>query len=259
MYAAVQAQEDLEINVDAAYNFYGVYPATPAQLGVYGTGTDHADKTPGFHMVFASLLKHSTMKTVDAVLKTAPGTHGVYISNDDLNLTTPLGGKFFLFDGLDADQMVAKRATLNALSFNEAQRPFSTVEELTNGTCTWTAKSTLGEGNTSYDVDTKDVTNAERIQYTWNIDTYTGEVSVKGIDASADPNKVIVSAVKAYDKRPANSTDPTEANVVGGVKGGLYIQLPTSVEDGQQVTVTVTLKDKLGYEKKVNFVIQKIG
>ncbi len=253
-------QPDAYIPVDAAYNFYGVYPATQAQLGgFYNNGT--ANKT-GFKMVFASLLKHSTIETVTE-LKTAPGSNGVFISDDDLNLTTPLGGKFYLFDGLDENQTIASRATLNALSFNEAQRPFSSVDELTDGTsCSWEVKATFGDIPSSSLQSTPllmNGTKGEGGQFTWVADPATGVRTIKGNVAGVQENQVVVSNVRAVAKRNTQASDHTAAAVVSGVKGGLYIQLPNSVEDGQKVTVTVTLKDALGYEKKVNFVIEKIS
>lgn len=38
----------------------------------------------------------------------------------------------------------------------------------------------------------------------------------------------------------------------------MLIQLPTSVDDGQRVTVELTIKDGLGYKKVIKFIIEKL-
>ena len=126
---------------------------------------------------------------------------------------------------------------------------------------TW-VKATFGDISTSTLQLTpllKPARTGEVGQFTWVADPVTGVRTIKGNEAGVLPNQVVVSNVRAVAKRDKTSSDATAAAVVSGVKGGLYIQLPNCVEDGQKVTVTVTLTDALGYQKKVNFIIEKIG
>lgn len=47
-------------------------------------------------------------------------------------------------------------------------------------------------------------------------------------------------------------------SVIAAITGGMLIQLPTSVDDGQRVTVELTIKDGLGYKKVIKFIIEKL-
>ena len=229
-------QRRATIYVNAAYNLFGVYPAS----------------AQSFTMEFASLLRDSEIKTKQSVLTTAPGTHGVLITNDDLNMSTPLGGKFFLFDDLNSSEMKVERKTLNAQSFNEDQRSFSTVSEITtvqNG-INWFAKPALASEVGTFTV----AAGTQNTNWEWAIDPETGVRTVQGM--AADDEYVLVSAIPAVSKKAVTGQ---AYDIKGGHKGGLYIQLPTSVHDGQQVKVTLRLTDGMGFTKDVTFVIQKIG
>ena len=52
--------------------------------------------------------------------------------------------------------------------------------------------------------------------------------------------------------------DYTAADVVKGHEGGIAIQLPTSIEDQQEIEFTLTVKDALGFTNNVKFVVKKI-
>ena len=178
------------------------------------------------------------------------GTHDVFISNDILNLTTPEeigGGKFFLFDGIDADGKKVERKTLNEASFNEDQRGFMTVDEIFN-TANFTAKAK--NGATTYTFTTGTIG--------WSIEPETGKVSYTV--GTPDATQITIYKVPAASKRhadPGEVLDPT-TTMVGAVTGGIVIQLPTSVADQEEVEITLTVEDGLGFKNDLKFVVKKI-
>ena len=46
--------------------------------------------------------------------------------------------------------------------------------------------------------------------------------------------------------------------MVGGHTGGMVIQLPTAVADQEEVEITLTISDDLGFKKDLKFVVKKI-
>ena len=228
------------IPVKTTYSHYGVYP----EKLFTGGNTDNQ-----FNLVYASLLKNSSMKMADGkeTLVVNTGTHDVFISNEILNLTTPMKGKFFLFDGIDADGKKVERKTLNEASFNEDQRGFMTVADLFN-TANFTAKAK--NGATTYTFTTGTIG--------WSIEPETGKVSYTV--GTPDATRITIYEVPAYSKRPANRgevLDPS-TTMVGAVTGGIVIQLPTSVADQEEVEITLTVKDDLGFSNALKFVVKKI-
>ena len=229
------------IPVKTTYSHYGVYP----EKLFTGGNTDNQ-----FNLVYASLLKNSSMKMADGkeTLVVNTGTHDVFISNEILNLTTPMKGKFFLFDGIDADGKKVERKTLNEASFNEDQRGFMTVADLFN-TANFTAKAK--NGSTIYEFKVATITG-------WDIDPETGKASY--IVDDADASKIQIYKIDAASKRKANAgevLDPT-TTMVSAVNGGIVIQLPTSVADQEEVEITLTVKDDLGFSNALKFVVKKI-
>ena len=228
------------IPVKTTYSHYGVYP----EKLFTGGNTDNQ-----FNLVYASLLKNSSMKMADGkeTLVVNTGTHDVFISNEILNLTTPMKGKFFLFDGIDADGKKVERKTLNEASFNEDQRGFMTVADLFN-TANFTAKAK--NGATTYTFTTGTIG--------WSIEPETGKVSYTV--GTPDATRITIYEVPAASKRPANTgevLDPS-TTMVGAVTGGIVIQLPTSVADQEEVEITLTVKDDLGFSNALKFVVKKI-
>ena len=228
------------IPVKTTYSHYGVYP----EKLFTGGNTENQ-----FNLVYASLLKNSSMKMADGkeTLVVNTGTHDVFISNEILNLTTPMKGKFFLFDGIDADGKKVERKTLNEASFNEDQRGFMTVADLFN-TANFTAKAK--NGATTYTFTTGTIG--------WSIEPETGKVSYTV--GTPDATQITIYEVPAASKRPANTgevLDPS-TTMVGAVTGGIVIQLPTSVADQEEVEITLTVKDDLGFSNALKFVVKKI-
>ena len=226
------------IMVQSAYKHYGVYPED-----LFTNGTKNQ-----FKLVFASLLNHSTLKMAEGseTLTAAAGTNVVFISNKDLNFLTPKDGKFFLFDGLNANGEVVTRAELNELSFNEAQRPFAS-----EGMITWSAKDKKGdtEHNTNFSFET--FTDAM-----WVISQQTGDRTFNL--GNPDATKFKFYNIPAFPVVKDNDHTWTSADVVKGHEGGIAIQLPTSIEDQQEIEFTLTVKDALGFTNNVKFVVKKI-
>ena len=248
--------KEKETPVKVNYHHYGVYPETLFA----GGETDNQ-----FQLVFASFLKHSTLNMADGkkTLVVNTGTHDVFISNDDLNLVTPKKGKFFLFDGIDADGKVVARKTLNEVSFNEEQRGFMTVNQIfaktgttpANKAANFTAKAK--NGSTTYDVVIEHISNTDGSA--WTIDPQTGKRSYK-LDSTLDSKNIRIYQVDAIAARKPNSgevLDPS-TTMVGAHTGGMVIQLPTSVADQEEVEITLTVKDDLGFANKLTFVVKKI-
>ncbi|MBV4064076.1 DUF4988 domain-containing protein [Phocaeicola vulgatus] len=227
-------QVERKVVVEPIFHHFGVYPE---------------DQVKDFDLVFASLLNHSSLKMVEGkeTMITKTGTHEVFISNSELNLTTPMNGKFFLFDGIDANEKVVKRATLNEQSFNEEQRPFMLVSNVTN-IANFTAKAK--NGSTTYQF--------QAATASWTIDPQTGKVDYA--IGTPDATKIKVYTIDAVAKRQAVTgevLDPTKT-MVGGHTGGMVIQLPKAVADQEEVEITLTISDDLGFKKDLKFVVKKI-
>ena len=226
------------LTVQPEFKHYGVYDEP---------------KVKDFDLTFASLLNHSTLKMADGkeTLVVNTGTHDVFISNDILNLTTPEeigGGKFFFFDGIDADGKFVARKTLNETSFNEEQRGFMTVDEIFNIA---NFKAKAKNGSTPYNF-------IDANKAGWSIDPQTGKLSYTV--GTPDANKIKIYQVDAAAKRQASGTevlDPT-ATMVGAHTGGIVIQLPTCVADQEEVEITLTVEDGLGFKNDLKFVVKKI-
>ena len=230
-----------KVPVDARFHHYGVYPEP---------------KVTGFTLTFASLLKHSTLKMAAGKesLKVNTGTHDVFISNDDLDLRTPkeIGeGKFFLFDGLDGNEAVVARKTLNETSFNEEQRGFMTVDEIL------TQVPTLFHANAKENPSvTYNFTYAGEVK--WTIDPQTGKRTYK-VEAPDGTNIKIykVPAMPKVKDKDGYVLDPTHT-MIGGHTGGIVIQLPTTVADQHEVLITMNVRDYLGFTNDLTFTVKKI-
>ena len=229
-----------QVKVTANFKHYGVYPE---------------EKVTDFTLVFGSFLKNSTMKMAEGkeTLVVNTGTHDVFISNDDLNLLTPKGGKFFLFDGIKADGTVVYRKTLNEASFNEEQRGFMTVNEIFDKV-NFSAK----DKNGSYDGYTFEI---KKNDYTYDIDYQTGKRTLKITGEPAANEKTIkIYQIPAIPAKKADKTqvaDPT-TTWLGAHTGGMVIQLPKTVADQEEVEITLTVKDDLGFTNNLKFVVKKI-
>ena len=238
-----KVENEKEVPVDAWFHHYGVYPEP---------------KVKGFTLTFASLLNHSTLKMAAGKesLKVNTGTHDVFISNDDLDLRTPkeIGeNKFFLFDDLNENENVVLRKTLNETSFNEEQRGFMTVDEIL------THVPTLFHANAKENpLVTYNFTYAGEVK--WTIDPQTGKRTYK-VEAP-DGTNIKIYKVPAKPKvkdtyNPHYVLDP-EHTMIGGHTGGIVIQLPTTVADQEEVEITLTVQDYLGFTKNLTFTVKKI-
>ena len=227
------------IMVKSNYKHYGVYSED------LFTGANTTAKENQFKLVFASLLKHSSLKMTEGseTLIASTGDNVVFISNKDLNFTTPMNGKFFLFDSLKEDGQVADRATLNELSYNEAQRPFATT-----GMITITAKDK--NGKTEHTVDTGEFSGSF-----WSIDKTTGD---RSFNLGAPQANITIYNVPACPVVKDTNHEWTAADVVKGHEGGIAIQLPNSIDDQQEIEFTLTVKDLLGFTNNVKFVVKKV-
>ncbi|WP_298074919.1 hypothetical protein [uncultured Bacteroides sp.] len=234
-YNAAGAEVEKKVSVKASFSHYGVYPEP---------------SVTNFDLTFASLLKHSTLKMAAGkeTLVVNTGTHDVFISNDNLDLTTPVGGKFFFFDGIDGNETVVARKTLNEASFNEEQRGFMTVNEIYQE-ARFEAKAK--NGSTTYDF-------RRGGKAGWKIDPQTGKVSYTV--PAPDAQYIKIYQVDAVSKRQgvSNEVADLEGTLVGGHTGGLVIQLPTSVADQEEVLITMNVRDGLGFTNKLQFTVKKI-
>ena len=243
---AAANNEELTMTVKTEYSHYGVYPETLFT----GGKTDNQ-----FELVFASLLKNSTVEMAEGseTLVAKAGTNDVFISDDILNLTTPMKQKFYLFDGLNGGTKV-DRVELNKKSFNEEQRPFITVADL----------FAVSSGATSAVVTAKDKNGTEKHTVTvgtwnnamWVIDPVSGERSYNLGDPAADVIKIF--NVPAFPAVQDPNHQWSAANVVEGHTGGMAIQLPKSIADKEEIEFTITLNDELGYTNELKFTVTKL-
>ena len=228
-----------QVKVTANFKHYGVYPE---------------EKVTDFTLVFGSFLKNSTMKMADGkeTLVVNTGTHDVFISNDDLNLLTPKDGKFFLFDGIKADGTVVYRKTLNEASFNEEQRGFMTVNEIFN-VKNFSAK----DKNGSYDDYKFEI---KQQGYEYDIDYQTGKRTLKITENPAEKETIKIYQIPAISAEKATDDEVADPATtwLGAHTGGMVIQLPKSVADQEEVEITLTVKDDLGFTNDLKFTVKKI-
>ena len=239
--ATTGAEVEKKVSVQALFHHYGVYPEP---------------KVANFDLTFASLLNHSTLKMAAGkeTLVVNTGTHDVFISNDNLDLTTPMGGKFFLFDGLDKNENVVSRKTLNETSFNEEQRAFMTVDEIFNKDNFYArakngpAKGKPGVVEYQFSEETAG----------WTINPETGKRTYTIGDPDADNIKIYkIPAISKVKDTWDYLIDP-EHTMIGGHTGGIVIQLPTKVADQEEVEITLTVEDGLGFTNDLTFTVKKI-
>ena len=241
------------VKVTTNYHHYGVYPET--------LFTENNDNQ--FVLTFASLLKHSSLKMAEGseTLIANAGTNDVFISDDILNLLTPKGQKFYLFDGLNSGGRVIARAELNRNSFNEEQRPFVTVDELFG---------TKIDKMTSLYVTARDK-NAPDNEHTvvvgkwntgkgdpthWTIDPLTGEISY--VLPAPEGKNIKIFNVKAAAARPKTENENVAVDVIQGHTGGMAIQLSPTLADKEDIEIIITLTDGLGYTNTLKFNVRKI-
>lgn len=234
------------IQVGVEYKHYGVY----SEDLFTGGETDNT-----FVLVFASLLNHSTVAMTEGseTLIAKAGTSDVFISDDILNLTTPMKQKFYLFDGL-VDGKTVVRKDLNKNSFNEDQRPFITVADL----------FAISSGATSAVVTAKDKNGTEEhtvevgtwSDTMWVIDPVSGERSYNL--GTPDNSAIKIFNVPAFPAVQDPTHQWTAANVVEGHTGGMAIQLPSSIADKEEIEFTITLNDELGFTKALKFTVTKL-
>ena len=243
---AAQDDEDATIHdkevwtyVNTAFDFYGVYPATKAQLGSYG---DNTATTAGFRMVFASTIQKSTMEMTEGVLVANAKTNDVFVSNDNVEATTMLGEEFVLFDGLYGGA-VMERAYLNKeRGFNEAQRPFAAVAD--------------------YEISAKYVNNDEAITSvdakpqtgTWNEDVTNGKYVIGAVDPTA-------KSVQVYSmpSMPEVAKSTTYPKGLEAQTAGLVIVLGDDIEDNQPVEITIKIKDTIGFYNELKVIAKKLN
>ena len=235
--------------VKVAYHHYGVYPED-----LFTDGTKNQ-----FKLVFASLLKNSDLNMAEGSEKliAKAGTNDVFISNDMLNLLTPKNQKFYLFDGLNSGGSIIKRADLNKDSFNEAQRPFVTVDKLfatqsDNISAYVTAKDK--NGSTTHTVEVGSWSTGSLT--TWTINPLTGEIDY--VLPALTGNNIKIFKVDAAAARPATDADNVAVDVIQGHTGGMVIQLPTSIDDKQEIEISIKLTDDLGFTNTLKFTVSKI-
>ncbi len=235
--------------VKVAYHHYGVYPEDLFTDG----------KKNQFKLVFASLLKNSDLNMAEGSEKliAKAGTNDVFISNDMLNLLTPKNQKFYLFDGLNSGGSIIKRADLNKDSFNEAQRPFVTVDNLfttQSGNISAYVTAKDKNGSTSHTVEVGSWSTAPFT--TWTINPLTGEIDY--VLPALTGNNIKIFKVDAAAARPATDADNVAVDVIQGHTGGMVIQLPTSIDDKQEIEISIKLTDDLGFTNTLKFTVSKI-
>lgn len=248
-YNAAGEEVEKKVSVKASFSHYGVY-AEP--------------KVTNFDLTFASLLNHSTLKMAAGkeTLVVNTGTHDVFISNDDLDLTSPKGGKFFLFDGLDKNDNVVLRKNLNALSFNEEQHGFMTEDQFfafdaNRYAINFKAKAkNAKDGAITYNIKIVDPDRNPVSGYDWAYDLVTGKRTYTL--PAPDPDDITIYRVKAVSKENKPAGAATNATVVSGHTGGMVIQLPTKVADQEEVEITMTVEDGLGFTNDLKFTVKKI-
>ena len=239
--------------VKVAYHHYGVYPED-----LFTDGEKNQ-----FRLVFASLLKNSDLKMAEGseTLIANAGTNDVFISDDILNLLTPKGQKFYLFDGLNSGGRVIARAELNRNSFNEEQRPFVTVDELFgtkpgNVTSLYVTARDKNAPSNTHTVEVGKWDTGEGNPTHWTINPLTGEIDYVLPAPTGDNIKIF--KVDAAAARPATDADNVAVDVIQGHTGGMAIQLPPTLADKEDIEIIITLRDGLGYTNTLKFNVRKI-
>lgn len=251
--ALTAPQEDVTVNVDVEYHFFGVYPALDEQLPFYSTGavgTPSYQEHPGFRLIFASSIKKATLKTKEDIYYAKAGTNYVFISNDDVIAQTMLGKEFVLFDGIN-NGVMADRETLNdARAFNEDTRPFVEQDQYR-----FTAATVNTGGISSTSLTIQDMTPVLTANGTWKVNVSAGtiEPAVGAAPINADIYYYNVPSSQAY---PVG--DSTYPNGLPAVESGFVIQLGDDIDYRQPVEVVMEVEDDLGFTNTLKIKVQKL-
>lgn len=242
---AANANEQAIINVDAKYNFFGVYPALAEQLPFY---TDaNGDEQPGFRLVFASTIKESSMKMNKDIYYANAGTNDIAIANTDITAKTMLEKDFVLFAGIDANGAVISRADLNnERGFNETQRPFAAPVDYEI-----TAKY-IGN-NAPVTVDP--IVDLSASGTPWNVDINNATIK-PAISAPTTDDHIKIYNVASSQKYPVGHS--TYVNGLPAYAAGYVIQLGEQIEDRQPIEITIKVKDALGFYNVLKVNVQKL-
>ena len=251
---AVGTQSEITVPMDVDYKYYGVY----------------ASNEVDFNLVYASWLKHSTLAMQQASYSTERGTHIVFLDNDDINFKTPKGDAFYLFDDSDASGNIVERKTKNGNSFNEnEQHPFTTFNAANASTISWSTKiftsGLFASDDAHFTAKQADgaqaaVSVATSVVLTssadFDLNTVTGDLTLKPASIVEDATKVKIYQVPCI---AATANTAVATGIQKAYRGGMIIQLPTSIQDNQSVIVTVTLKDYWGYTNTFNITVKKLN
>ncbi|MCM1254716.1 MAG: collagen-like protein, partial [Duncaniella sp.] len=221
--------EDHQFPIVANYNFYGVYPATAAQV-------------PAFTLRFASLLADAKTVKANSTYTANNGSREVILTDADFTLVDAVGDNFYLFDGIQPDGNIEKRSNMNLRQgFEEGTEGFPTKYEFANAQATayyylnGTKKSLTVNVGKTMGVNAKFVTNTSTLTRYW-----------EAVGTPAD-NEVIITNLPAAQANKPNYP---------GIPGGVMIQLPQNIGTTEPVTVVFELVDVFGATKTLPVTVQ---
>ncbi len=211
----------------ADYKFYGVYPATKAQVS-------------DFTVRFASLLGDAKTVKANGEFEANNVTREVLLTDKQFTLVDALGNPFYLFDGVKADGNIDNRSDMNLRQgFEENTEGFATGYKLAN----ISAKAYYYQNGTKTPIDVTVGTVGTNANLITNTNTRTRAWEPGSVDAS----NVIITNIPAKE-----AIKPDYAAIPGGV----MIQIPSSIGTTEPVTIDFKLVDVFGVTKTLSVTVK---
>ena len=227
-YAGYVNDEDYAFNIIADYKFYGVYPATKEQVS-------------DFTLRFASLLGDAKKVEAKKEFTSNNVTREVVLTDADFTLVDALDDTFYLFDGVKADGNVDKRSDMNLRQgFEEGTEGFATNFTLANANASAYYYKNGNKVAIPVSVGAVD-TNA-------TFETNTNTKTRAWVPGATSATNVIVTDL--------NANEAIKAQGYAAVPGGIMIQLPSSIDTTEPVTIEFKLKDVFGVTKTLKVVVK---
>ncbi len=221
--------------IKAAYKFYGVYPATKAQV-------------PDFTVKFSSLLGDAkTVKAANSEIIVHNVTREIVLIDKDFTLVDALGNPFYLFDGVKADGNIDNRSDMNLRQgFEENTEGFATSYKLANADATAyyykdgskvSIPVTVGTANLTGTIGSDNAT----------LDTNTSTKTRTWKPGAISASDVIITNIPAVQANKPN---------YAAIPGGVMIQIPSSIGTTEPVTIDFKLVDVFGATKKLSVTVK---
>ena len=223
-----------DIEIRAAYSFYGVYPATDEQVS-------------DFTLRFASLLGDAKEVKANKEYISNNVTREVILTDADFTLTDALGDTFYLFDGVKEDGTIDNRSAMNhRQGFEEGTEGFATTFNLQDAHKTaYYYKNGVKTALSLLDGEVGELDKLNNAELVTDEETKTRS----WIPGKASEENVVVTLL------PAIKANKGDSFSYEAIPGGVMIQLPSSIGTTEPVTIEFELVDVFGVTKTLSVVV----